>query len=182
MCDAGCRQRENISAFHDSSLLHSGRGGMVIRVCLMRALIWNQGLQMNHKRTDLPWITILGRFLGRLQKRKKTDSNEPRKVSSKLTYMVKCDVNVIIKCILLTSKWFNSCPQSFILGTAGLDLLRQPKHTIFIVKTVFSRSPKKWLEAEMRSYPGGTCWVVLEGIPRRECPWSHLSTSTTLIK
>ena len=35
-------------------------------------------------------------------------------------------------------------------------------HACMAVKTAHTRSPKAWLEEEMKEYPGGT-WIVLEG-------------------
>ena len=35
-------------------------------------------------------------------------------------------------------------------------------HCVMLIKTVHSRSPKKWLENAMIDYPGGT-WITMEG-------------------
>ena len=44
---------------------------------------------------------------------------------------------------------------------------RRGVHAVTMVKTAHSRSPKKFLEAEMQGMPGGV-WIVLEGKAKKE--------------
>ena len=47
------------------------------------------------------------------------------------------------------------------------NISRAGHHAVMMVKTAFSRSPKKWLEEKMKDMPGGV-WIVLEGIAEKE--------------
>ena len=56
--------------------------------------------------------------------------------------------------------WFGSVKTAANISRAG-------HHAVMMVKTAFSRSPKKWLEEKMKDMPGGV-WIVLEGIAEKE--------------
>jgi len=56
--------------------------------------------------------------------------------------------------------WFGSVKAVAAVAQAGY-------YACFIIKTGHSRSPKAWLEAKMKDYPGGT-WITLEATPMKE--------------
>jgi len=56
--------------------------------------------------------------------------------------------------------WFGSVKKSFNIGKGDHDAIMQ-------VKTAHARYPKKFLEAKMKDYPGGT-WITLEGHAENE--------------
>ena len=56
--------------------------------------------------------------------------------------------------------WFGSVKAVAAVAQAGY-------YACFIIKTGHSRSPKAWLEAKMKDYPGGT-WITLQATPVKE--------------
>ena len=57
--------------------------------------------------------------------------------------------------LFLGDSWFGSVKSVENIGISG-------NHAIMIITTAFSRTPKKWLEATMKDFPGGT-WITMEG-------------------
>ena len=57
--------------------------------------------------------------------------------------------------MFLRDSWFSSIRAAKAVSLSG-------NYKILVIKTGFGRSPKKWLEEEMKYFPDGT-WVVLEG-------------------
>ena len=57
--------------------------------------------------------------------------------------------------LYLGDSWFGSIKSVENIGISG-------NHAIMIIKTAFSMTPKKWLEATMKDFPGGT-WITMEG-------------------
>ena len=62
--------------------------------------------------------------------------------------------------IWLGDSWFGSVKSVAHAARRGV-------HAVTMVKTAHSRSPKKFLEAEMQGMPGGV-WIVLEGRAKKE--------------
>jgi len=57
--------------------------------------------------------------------------------------------------LFLGDIWFGSMKSVANVALAGY-------HTCMLVKTAYSRSPKKFLDETMKDFPGGT-WIILEG-------------------
>ena len=62
--------------------------------------------------------------------------------------------------LFLGDSWFGSVKSVATVGRTG-------NHACMIVKTAYSRSPKKFLEETMKDFPGGT-WITMEGKPEKE--------------
>ena len=56
--------------------------------------------------------------------------------------------------LYLGDSWFGSVRAAVAIAKAG-------HHACFMIKTAHSKSPKKFLEEQMASYPGGT-WITME--------------------
>jgi len=62
--------------------------------------------------------------------------------------------------LFLGDSWFGSVKSVATVGRTG-------NHACMMVKTAYSRSPKKFLEETMKDFPGGT-WITMEGKPEKE--------------
>jgi len=62
--------------------------------------------------------------------------------------------------LYLGDSWFGSVKSVATVGRTG-------NHACMMVKTAYSRSPKKFLEETMKDFPGGT-WITMEGRPEKE--------------
>ena len=87
---------------------------------------------------------------------------------------VNCDVSLIILIHITNIKMLSQPSPRLYIGDSWFGSVRAAEavalageHAIFIVKTAFSRSPKKWLDKEMKDYPGGT-WIVLKGTTKKD--------------
>ena len=56
--------------------------------------------------------------------------------------------------LFLGDSWFGSVKSVATVGRTG-------NHACMMVKTAYSRSPKKFLEETMKDFPGGT-WITME--------------------
>ena len=93
--------------------------------------------------------------------------NEGEKLSPKVNcnkcvmlILAEDGINPLPYCLLavpytfLGDSWFGSVKSAEAVALKGY-------HAIFVVKTAFGRTPKNWIEEEMKDYPSGI-WIVLE--------------------
>ena len=103
-----------------------------------------------------------------------------------LCYGIMCDERCQVDCTHLPSfqprlffgdSWFRS-------GKAACQVRKLGHHGCFVIKTVHSRTPKKFLEEKNQHFPGGT-WIVMEGYAENEgipliCIWYEYNVKKVL--
>ena len=62
--------------------------------------------------------------------------------------------------LYFSESWFGLVKSASNVGKIG-------NHCCVVIKTAHSRSPKFWLDENMKDFPGGT-WIVLEGELEKE--------------
>ncbi len=62
--------------------------------------------------------------------------------------------------LYLGDSWFGSAKSVATVGRTG-------NNACMMMKTAYSRSPKKFLEKTMKDFPGGT-WITMEGRPEKK--------------